>query len=76
MNFPISTEKLKRLLCQTQRNNGGSGHQSGSETGGEPAEPPSSLAFKNIQPDLLGNLVNVLSILRVVVDPVLDGGKL
>ena len=54
MNFPISTEKLKRLLCQTQRNNGGSGHQSGSETGGEPAEPPSSLAFKNIQPDLLG----------------------
>ena len=54
MNFPISTEKLKRLLCQTQRNNGGSGHQSGSETGGDPVEPTSNLAFQNIQPDLLG----------------------
>jgi len=54
MNFPISTEKLKRLLCQTQRNNGGSGHQSGSETGGDPVEPTSTLAFKNYQPDLLG----------------------
>lgn len=50
-NFPMPPEKFKRLLYHR---NGGSGHQSGSETGGDPVDPPAGIAFQNIQPDLLG----------------------